>query len=74
MKTEKANQIETYYYIALVLRGSEKQYLDLMGHLSNQDSAKIVYQRKALTYLRIVSDDRKPSANAKEYESEGVIQ
>ena len=71
MKTENNSQTEPYFYIALVLKGSEKQYLNLMDYLKNQNSSKIIYQRKALTYLRIVSDDGKSNQEAN---SGGVMQ
>ncbi len=72
MKTQKNSQNEPYFYIALVLRGSEKQYLNLVEYLNKHDS-QIIYQRKALTYMRIVSDDATMGAGAKELSQEVVV-
>jgi hypothetical protein len=58
MKTQN-NQIEQYYYIALVLKGSEKQYLSLLNLLNNPEEPKILYQKKSLTYLRVVENCEK---------------
>jgi hypothetical protein len=57
MKNDENNQNEPYFYIALVLKGSEKQYVNLLKYINNRNGAKIVYQRKSLTYLRVVQDD-----------------
>jgi hypothetical protein len=65
---------EPYYFIALVVKANEKQYLDLIGYLNNQNNSQIIYQRKSLTYLRVVSGDEKLEADAKELPSQGVMQ
>jgi hypothetical protein len=57
MKKNETNLSEPYYYIALVLKGSEKQYLDLLKYVDNHNGAKIIYQCKSLTYLRVTRDD-----------------
>lgn len=57
MKKKETNLSEPYYYIALVLKGSEKQYLDLLKYVDSRNGAKIVYQCKSLTYLRVTRDD-----------------
>jgi hypothetical protein len=72
MKTQKNDQSEPYFYVALVLRGSEKQYLNLVEYL-NQNNSQVIYQRKSLTYLRIVSDDGKFDADVKELSAEVVV-
>jgi len=51
---------EPYFYIALVLKGTEKQYLSLLKHVNSRNGAKIVYQCKSLTYLRVTRDDQAP--------------
>lgn len=48
---------EPYYYIALVLKGNEKQYLNLLKYVDNRNGAQVIYQCKSLTYLRVNRDD-----------------
>ena len=48
---------EPYFYIGLVLKGTEKQYLNLLKYVNNRNGAKIIYQAKSLTYLRVSRDD-----------------
>jgi hypothetical protein len=57
MKKKETNLSEPYYYIALVLKGSEKQYLDLLKYVSSRNGAQMIYQCKSLTYLRVTRDD-----------------
>jgi hypothetical protein len=54
----KSDSSEPYFYIALVLKGTEKQYLSLLKHVNNRNGAQIVYQCKSLTYLRVTRDDQ----------------
>ena len=54
----KTNSAEPYFYIALILKGTEKQYLSLLKHVNNSNGAQIVYQCKSLTYLRVTRDDQ----------------
>jgi hypothetical protein len=70
---DQNKESEPYYFIALVIKGSEKQYLDLIGYLNNQNNSQIIYQRKSLTYLRVVSGDGKFEADAKELGAQGVM-
>jgi hypothetical protein len=56
-KTEtKLNSAEPYFYIALVLKGTEKQYLNLLKYISTRNGSQVIYQCKSLTYLRITRD------------------
>jgi hypothetical protein len=48
---------EPYYYVALVIRGTEKQYLNLLKYVNNRNGAQIIYQCKSLTYLRVHKDE-----------------
>jgi hypothetical protein len=57
MKKEESNSVEPYFYIALVLKGSEKQYLNLLRYVSNRNGAQVIYQCKSLTYLHVTRDD-----------------
>ncbi len=58
VKTDpKSNSAEPYFYIALVLKGTEKQYLNLLKYVNNRNGSKIIYQAKSLTYLRVSRDD-----------------
>ncbi|MCW4044254.1 MAG: hypothetical protein NWE94_01905 [Candidatus Bathyarchaeota archaeon] len=56
MKKE-TNATEPYYYIALVVKGTEKQYLNLLKYLKNRNKSQVIYQCKSLTYLRIARDN-----------------
>ncbi|MEM2098875.1 MAG: hypothetical protein QXU99_03905 [Candidatus Bathyarchaeia archaeon] len=55
-KETKTNTIEPYYYVAIVLKGTEKQYLNLLKYLKNRNKAQLIYQCKSLTYLRVTRD------------------
>lgn len=57
MKKKESNSAEPYFYIALVLKGTEKQYLNLLKYINNRNGAQVIYQCKSLTYLRITRDD-----------------
>ncbi len=57
MKKAPSNQTEPYYYIALVLKGTEKQYLNLLKYVENRNGSKVIYQCKSLTYLRVTRED-----------------
>lgn len=48
---------EPYFYIALVLKGTEQQYLKLLKYINNRDAGKVIYQCKSLTYLRVSRED-----------------
>ena len=64
MKQEESNSSEPHFYIALVLEGTEKQYLNLLKYVNNRNGSKIIYQCKSLTYLHVSRDDEvkfKPS-------------
>lgn len=54
----KSSSSEPYFYIALVLKGTENQYVSLIRHVNKSNGAKIVYQCKSLTYLRVTRDDQ----------------
>lgn len=57
MKKVPTSQTEPYYYIALVLKGTEKQYLNLLKYVENRNGSKVIYQCKSLTYLRVSRED-----------------
>jgi hypothetical protein len=54
----RSDSAEPYFYIALVLKGTEKQYLSLLKHVNSGNGARVVYQCKSLTYLRVIRDDQ----------------
>lgn len=56
MNKKKIDASEPYFYIALVLKGTEKQYLRLLKYISSRNGASVIYQCKSLTYLRVVKD------------------
>ncbi len=55
-KEAKSDSAEPYVYIALVLKGTEKQYLNLLKYVNNRNGSKVIYQCKSLTYLRVTRD------------------
>jgi hypothetical protein len=55
-KNSKTDSAEPYVYIALVLKGTEKQYLNLLKYVNNRNGAQVIYQCKSLTYLRVTRD------------------
>jgi hypothetical protein len=56
MKKKEPNPNEPYFYIAIVLKGSEQQYLNLLKYINNRNGAQVIYQCKSLTYLRVTRD------------------
>jgi len=54
---QEQDSSEPYFYIALVLKGTEKQYLNLLRYVNKQNGAKVIYQCKSLTYLHVARDD-----------------
>ena len=57
MTKKEPNMSEPNYYIALVLKGSEGQYLDLLKYIDRDNGAAVIYQRKSLTFLSMTRDD-----------------
>jgi hypothetical protein len=57
MNKKRVDSSEPYFYIALVLKGTEEQYLELLKHVNNDNGAKVIYQCKSLTYLHVERDD-----------------
>jgi hypothetical protein len=54
---KESGSVEPYFYVALVLRGTEKQYLNALKYLQSRNGAHVIYQCKSLTYLRVVRED-----------------
>jgi hypothetical protein len=54
----KSDSAEPYFYMGIVLKGTEKQYLNLLKYINGRNGSKIIYQCKSLTYLRVTRDDR----------------
>lgn len=52
-----SNSAEPYFYIALIIKGTEKQYLNLLKYVNNKNGAQVIYQCKSLTYLRVNKDN-----------------
>lgn len=52
-----SNSAEPYYYVGIVLKGTEKQYVNLLKYINGRNGSQIIYQSKSLTYLRITRDD-----------------
>jgi hypothetical protein len=57
MNKNQTNANEPYFFIALVIKGTEKHYLDLLNYMKTCNGSKIVYQCKSLTYLHVTRDD-----------------
>jgi hypothetical protein len=56
-KKQKSDSSEPYYYVGLVLKGTEKQYVNLLKYLNARNGSQLIYQSKSLTYLRITRED-----------------
>ena len=54
----KSSSAEPHFYIALVLKGSEEQYLKLLKYVNGRNGGKLLYQTRSLTYLRVMRDER----------------
>jgi hypothetical protein len=57
VKKEETSSAEPHFYVALVIRGTEKQYLNLLKYVNNRIGSKILYQCKSVTYLHVSRDD-----------------
>ncbi len=53
----KSDSAEPFFYVGLVLKGTEKQYVNLLKYVNGRNGSKIIYQCKSLTYLRISRED-----------------
>jgi hypothetical protein len=56
-KKSESNPSEPYFYIAIVLKGTEKQYLNLLKYINSRNRAQVIYQCKSLAYLHVTRDD-----------------
>jgi hypothetical protein len=56
-KSKDFSPAEPYFYVALVMRGTEAQYLDALSYIQSRNGAQVIYQCKSLAYLRVVRDD-----------------
>ncbi len=56
-KKYESDPVEPLFYVALVLKGTEDQYLKMLKYIQNRNGAQVVYQCKSLTYLRVTRDD-----------------
>jgi hypothetical protein len=57
MNKKQQDPTEPFYYIALVLKGTEQQYVNLLKYLKNRNGAQVIYQCKSLTYLHVAKDE-----------------
>jgi hypothetical protein len=57
VKKEEPSSAEPHFYVALVIKGTEKQYLNLLKYVNNRNGSKVIYQCKSLTYLHVSRDD-----------------
>jgi hypothetical protein len=57
MDKNQTDSAQPHFYIAIVLKGTEKQYLNLLKYIDSRNGARVIYQCKSLTYLRVVRDD-----------------
>jgi hypothetical protein len=48
---------EPSFYIAFIIKGTKKQYQDILKYVENRNGAQILYQCKSLTYLRVYKDE-----------------
>ena len=57
MSVEQQHSSEPQFYIALVLKGTEEQYRNVLKYFNRSNGAKVIYQCKSLTYLHVARDD-----------------
>jgi hypothetical protein len=57
MSRKSSNKAEPYYFVGLVLKGTEQQYLNLLKYVQDENGSQVIYQCKSLTYLRVTRDD-----------------
>jgi hypothetical protein len=57
----KSDSAEPLFYVGLVLRGTEKQYVNLLKYINSRNGSQIIYQCKSLTYLRLSRDESPPA-------------
>jgi len=57
MNEKQPDSSEPYFYIALVVKGTEEQYLNILKYVNKRNGAKVIYQCKSLTYLHVSRDD-----------------
>lgn len=53
----KNNSAEPLFYVGLVLKGTEDQYVNLLKYINKRNGSQIIYQCKSLTYLRVSRED-----------------
>ena len=56
-KETESNSSEPYFYIALVLKGTEEQYVNLLKYVNKRNGSKVIYQCKSLTYLHVTKSE-----------------
>jgi len=74
-KQTQTNSAEPYFYIGLIIKGTEKQYLNLLDYVNNKNGAQVIYQCKSLTYLRVTKDECvniKPATEPLQVETQGA--
>jgi hypothetical protein len=53
----KGSSSEPLFYVGLVLKGTEDQYVNLLKYINKRNGSHIIYQCKSLTYLRVSRED-----------------
>jgi len=53
----RGNSAEPLFYVGLVLKGTEDQYVNLLKYINKRNGSQIIYQCKSLTYLRVSRED-----------------
>jgi len=56
-KRIESGSAEPFFYVGLVLRGTERQYVNLLKYINARNGSRVIYQSKSLTYLRIARED-----------------
>jgi hypothetical protein len=57
LKRIESGSAEPFFYVGLVLRGTERQYVNLLKYINARNGSRVIYQSKSLTYLRIARED-----------------
>jgi hypothetical protein len=72
----KSDSAEPLFFVGLVLKGTEDQYVNLLKYINKRNGSQIIYQCKSLTYLRVSREDsakvRMVVADPDELEAEEV--
>ena len=56
-KHKKTDSTESQFYTALIMRGTEKQYKNLLKYIHSHNGAKVFYKCKRLVSVNVTPDN-----------------